>query len=58
MFRADGDEEQGDDKRPNGDDDKAADARERGWRVEHMRGQHLHQLVDPDAVAAMIRKMG
>jgi hypothetical protein len=41
-----------------GDDDKAADARERGWRVEHMRGLHLHQLVDPDGVAAMIRKLG
>ncbi|WP_327588543.1 alpha/beta hydrolase [Nonomuraea sp. NBC_00507] len=51
MFGADSDEAQG-------DDDKAADARERGWRVEHLRGLHLHQLVDPDAVTAMIRKMG
>jgi len=42
----------------NGDDEKAADARERGWRVDHMRGLHLHQLVDPDAVAATIRGMG
>jgi hypothetical protein len=41
-----------------GDDSKAADARERGWQIEHMRGLHLHQLVDPDAVAAMLRKLG
>jgi hypothetical protein len=40
-----------------GDDEKATDARGRGWRVEHLRGLHLHQLVDPDAVAAMIRMM-
>lgn len=39
-------------------DDRAADARERGWRVERLQGLHLHQLVDPDAVAAMIREMG
>ncbi|MEU8076613.1 alpha/beta hydrolase [Catellatospora citrea] len=51
MFGPDGAQAQGDDHR-------AADARERGWRVEHMRGLYLHQLVDPDAVAAMIRKMG
>lgn len=37
------------------DDAKAADARERGWRVDHLNGSHLHQLVDPDAVGAMIR---
>jgi hypothetical protein len=41
-----------------GDDNKAADARERGWQVEHMSGLHLHQLVDPDAVAATLRKLG
>ena len=40
-----------------GDDEKAADARGRGWRVEHMPGLHLHQLVDPDAVAVMIRNL-
>ena len=40
-----------------GDDDKAREARERGWRVEHLPGLHLHQLVDPDAVAAMIERM-
>jgi len=40
-----------------GDDDKAREARERGWRVERLRGLHLHQLVDPDAVTAMIEKM-
>jgi hypothetical protein len=50
MFSADGDEAR--------DDDKAADARARGWPVERIRGLHLHQLVDPDAVAAMIRKIG
>ncbi|MEV6602424.1 alpha/beta hydrolase [Actinoplanes sp. NPDC051346] len=49
VFGADGDK---------GNGDKAADARERGWRVEYLRGLHLHQLVDPDSVATMIRKMG
>ncbi|GAA1853207.1 alpha/beta hydrolase [Asanoa iriomotensis] len=41
-----------------GDDDKAREARARGWRVEHLPGRHLHQLVDPDAVTAMICKLG
>ncbi|WP_203710444.1 alpha/beta hydrolase [Asanoa siamensis] len=40
------------------DDDKASDARARGWRTEHLRGRHLHQLVDPDAVARIIQEMG
>lgn len=40
-----------------GDDDKARDARERGWRVERLPGLHLHQLVDPDAVVAVIEEM-
>jgi hypothetical protein len=34
--------------------DRAADARERGWPVVHLPGGHLHQLVDPDAVAGAI----
>ena len=32
-------------------DQVAADARSRGWLVEELPGQHLHQLVDPDATA-------
>ena len=32
-------------------DEVAADARSRGWLVEELAGQHLHQLVDPDATA-------
>jgi hypothetical protein len=38
-------------------DDVARDARERGWDVEQIPGGHLHQLVDPDAVAARIAAM-
>ncbi|MDG6108669.1 alpha/beta hydrolase [Dactylosporangium aurantiacum] len=33
----------------------ARDARERGWAVTHLPGLHLHQLVDPAAVAAYLR---
>lgn len=32
-------------------DEAAADARRRGWLVEQLPGQHLHQIVDPDATA-------
>ncbi|MFI5914380.1 alpha/beta hydrolase [Dactylosporangium sp. NPDC051541] len=32
----------------------AQDARERGWPVTHLPGEHFHQLVDPAAVAAAI----
>jgi hypothetical protein len=35
-------------------DHVAQDARVRGWDVDQIPGQHLHQLVDPDAVAARI----
>jgi hypothetical protein len=35
-------------------DDMAREARERGWDVAEVTGGHLHQLVDPDAVAARI----
>ena len=38
-------------------DHVAQDARERGWDVEQIPGGHLHQLVDPDAVAARIAAM-
>ncbi|NUS10664.1 MAG: alpha/beta hydrolase [Streptomyces sp.] len=38
-------------------DRMAQDARERGWDVEQVPGGHLHQLVDPDAVAARIVAM-
>lgn len=36
---------------------EAEEARRRGWTVEHLPGQHLHQLVDPDAVAERIVAM-
>jgi hypothetical protein len=32
-------------------DETAAEARNRGWLVQALLGQHLHQLVDPDATA-------
>lgn len=32
-------------------DEVAAIARARGWLVDELSGQHLHQIVDPDAVA-------
>ncbi|NJC71253.1 alpha/beta hydrolase [Planosporangium thailandense] len=35
----------------------ADDARQRGWTVDHVPGQHLHQLVDPRAVAERIVEM-
>lgn len=35
----------------------AQEARERGWDVEQVPGEHLHQLVDPDAVAQRIAAM-
>jgi hypothetical protein len=38
-------------------DHMAQDARERGWDVEHVPGQHLHQLIDPDTVTARIAAM-
>ncbi|MBO3743950.1 alpha/beta hydrolase [Actinoplanes flavus] len=38
-------------------EDAAADARERGWPVEHLPGLHLHQLVDPDGVVAAIGRL-
>ena len=38
-------------------DRMARDARERGWNIDHVPGQHLHQLVDPDTVATRIIAM-
>ncbi|GAA2891096.1 hypothetical protein Acy02nite_74480 [Actinoplanes cyaneus] len=38
-------------------DQQASLARARGWPVIHVPGRHLHQLVDPDAVAAAIRAL-
>jgi len=35
-------------------DRMAQQARQRGWDVDHVPGGHLHQLVDPDAVAARL----
>lgn len=32
-------------------EEMAADARSRGWLVGVLAGQHLHQLVDPEATA-------
>ncbi|MEU9476320.1 alpha/beta hydrolase [Streptomyces sp. NPDC048191] len=32
-------------------DDFAADARGRGWRVAHLPGAHLHQMIDPAGTA-------
>lgn len=38
-------------------DDPAADARQRGWLVEQLPGGHLHQVVDPTAVAERLVEM-
>ncbi len=38
-------------------DEAAADARRRGWLVEQLPGQHLHQIVDPDATADRLISM-
>ncbi|MCK7622377.1 alpha/beta hydrolase [Streptomyces sp. RS10V-4] len=32
-------------------EEAAAEARDRGWRVGHLPGAHLHQIVDPDGTA-------
>jgi hypothetical protein len=36
----------------------ANEARNRGWPVQHLPGGHLHQLVDPDGVAAALAAAG
>jgi len=38
-------------------DEMAADARGRGWLVEELPGQHLHQIVDPDGIAERLITM-
>ncbi len=38
-------------------DDLAAEARTRGWRVAHLPGAHLHQLVDPAGTARGILEL-
>lgn len=38
-------------------DAAAAQARERGWRVERVPGGHLHMLVDPAGVAHVLRTL-
>ncbi|MFF5229476.1 alpha/beta fold hydrolase [Dactylosporangium sp. NPDC000521] len=35
----------------------AAEAQDRGWLVEHLPGEHLHQLVDPRAVTDRLTAM-
>lgn len=35
-------------------EEAAAQARARGWRVAHLPGEHLHQIVDPEATARHI----
>ena len=36
----------------------ATEAARRGWPVERIEGMHLHHLVDPDAVAAAVVRLG
>ncbi|MEV6206930.1 hypothetical protein [Kitasatospora sp. NPDC051914] len=35
-------------------EDVAAEARDRGWRVAHLPGAHLHQIVDPAGTARLV----
>jgi hypothetical protein len=35
-------------------DETAVEARMRGWLVEELSGQHLHQLIDPDATTDLL----
>ncbi|QNS07784.1 alpha/beta hydrolase [Streptomyces xanthii] len=37
--------------------DQEAEARARGWRTARLPGEHLHQLVDPDATARIITEL-
>jgi Alpha/beta hydrolase family len=39
-------------------DEVAEDARRRGWKVTHIPGEHLHEIVDPDAVAEYLLAAG
>ncbi|MCX4728580.1 alpha/beta hydrolase [Streptomyces sp. NBC_01020] len=38
-------------------DDAAAEARERGWRVAHLPGAHLHQTIDPAGTARLLAEL-
>ncbi|MFJ2894140.1 alpha/beta hydrolase [Streptomyces sp. NPDC087218] len=38
-------------------EETAAEARDRGWRVAHLPGEHLHQLVDPAGTARHILEL-
>ena len=38
-------------------DGPAADASQRGWAVRTLPGEHLHQVVDPDATAALLLEL-
>ncbi|MFR0354967.1 alpha/beta hydrolase [Streptomyces sediminimaris] len=38
-------------------DGLAAEARERGWRVAHLPGEHLHQIVDPAGTARQLLEL-
>ncbi|MFI6655476.1 alpha/beta hydrolase [Streptomyces sp. NPDC050523] len=38
-------------------DDLAAEAGERGWRVAHLPGEHLHQIVDPAGTARLLLEL-
>jgi hypothetical protein len=38
-------------------DTQAAEARRRGWLVRHVPGEHLHQVVDPDAVTRTLLEL-
>ncbi|MBO0801551.1 MAG: alpha/beta hydrolase [Nocardiopsaceae bacterium] len=38
-------------------DEDAEEARQRGWRVARLPGEHLHQVVDPGAVARLLTEL-
>lgn len=38
-------------------DEAAAEARERGWRVAHLPGGHLHQIVDPEGTTRRLLEL-
>jgi len=40
-----------------GYDGQAAEARRRGWAVRSLPGEHLHQVVDPDATASLLLEL-
>lgn len=38
-------------------DEDAAEARRRGWRVAHLPGGHLHQIIDPEGTARQLLEL-